>query len=142
MGERPEQLKEHIDTARNELRQNVDQLQERFRDVMDWRVQFQKRPFACLALALGAGALLSVLIEQADSEDARYRYPDSPPRAYSRFKSDASNAWTNIRSALVGLGAMKMREALEQALPGFAQHYTEAKTKTEANQARRFDQDA
>jgi hypothetical protein len=66
MGEEPaemssEQIKREIDVERDELGRNIQQLERKMKDTVDWRSQFQKNPMVMIGLAFGGGILLSML---------------------------------------------------------------------------------
>ena len=48
-----------IDRMRGELQGNLDELQTIFKDAVDWRKSFQKRPLTVIALAFGGGLAVS-----------------------------------------------------------------------------------
>ncbi len=62
MDQTASQIERHIEEQRQELRYHVSELQNRVRNVLDWRVQFQERPAVMLTLAFAGGLLLSRLL--------------------------------------------------------------------------------
>jgi ElaB/YqjD/DUF883 family membrane-anchored ribosome-binding protein len=58
-GETLEQIERHIDVTRSQLGENLNELETQLRNVVDWRVQFDARPWPLLGVAFGAGLLLS-----------------------------------------------------------------------------------
>src|ERR1700676_1030345 len=62
MGERPDQIERHIYETRNELGENINELQEKVKTAVDWRAQFDQRPMLMIGLAFGGGLLLSALL--------------------------------------------------------------------------------
>ena len=62
MGEKSDQIERHIQEQRNELGDNITELQEKVKSAFDWRVQFEQRPMTMIGIALGGGVLLSTLI--------------------------------------------------------------------------------
>jgi hypothetical protein len=67
---------EHIDQQRDELGQNINQLEDRVRGMADWRTQFQERPMLGVGLAMGGGMLLGMLLggggDKKDKSESRY----------------------------------------------------------------------
>lgn len=57
-----ERLEHEIAEEKDALRYNVDELQERARDAVDWRTQVQRHPFAMLGAAALGGLLLAGLL--------------------------------------------------------------------------------
>lgn len=56
-----DRIKRDIDIERSNLGRNIQQLEDKMRSSVDWRVQFQKKPAAMLGLAFGGGFLFSTL---------------------------------------------------------------------------------
>src|SRR5260370_34951811 len=61
MGETPDQIERHIYEKRNELGENIHELQQKVKTAGDWRAQFDRRPMTMMGLAFGGGLLLSML---------------------------------------------------------------------------------
>src|SRR5260370_17743847 len=61
MGETPDQIERHIYEKRNELGENIHELQQKVKTAVDWRAQFDRRPMTMMGLAFGGGLLLSML---------------------------------------------------------------------------------
>jgi len=47
-GETLDQIEQHIDATRTQLGQNLNELEGKLREVVDWRVQFDARPLPLL----------------------------------------------------------------------------------------------
>jgi hypothetical protein len=62
MGARTDEIALHIQAERNELNENIRELETKVRSTMDWRTQTQDKPFAMVAIAFVAGALVSRLL--------------------------------------------------------------------------------
>jgi ElaB/YqjD/DUF883 family membrane-anchored ribosome-binding protein len=56
-----DRIKQHIDQTRAELGRNLSELEQRVKDVVDWRAYFDQDPFKVLAGAFGAGLLLGLV---------------------------------------------------------------------------------
>jgi len=70
MAETVDQIKHHIESQRSLLVQNVNELESRFRETVDWRLQFQRHTGAMLGAAFAFGLVLSALLP------ARRQQPD------------------------------------------------------------------
>jgi ElaB/YqjD/DUF883 family membrane-anchored ribosome-binding protein len=57
--ETAEQIRQKIQEKREELGANLGKLEQKVKDVTDWRKQFRDRPFSALGVAFGAGVLLA-----------------------------------------------------------------------------------
>jgi hypothetical protein len=61
MGETPDQIKREIELTRERISSNLNQLEDRVRERLDWRTQFGRRPWAFLGGAFGAAFLIGWL---------------------------------------------------------------------------------
>lgn len=79
MGERSDQIEQHINRTRGDLGENLRELEERAKGIFHWRTQFENRPGTMLAIAFGGGVLVSKLIplgHRRSFDHQRYRdYP-------------------------------------------------------------------
>ena len=64
MGERSDQIEEQIQRTREDLRDNLNELEQKVRSTFDWRTQFEERPLTMLTVAMGAGILLATLLRR------------------------------------------------------------------------------
>jgi len=171
MGQTADQIKQEIDQQREMLGSNLQQLQTKVKETVDWRTQFEQRPMAGVGLAFGAGFLLSVLMPSGgdsksssssryDSsnyrvQDESYQYQPSYAAAsyqpssqssqssQSKPKTPEMNEITetieNIRGAVMGLAATRLRSFLAEAVPGFQDEYEQARTKRGASDMSKID---
>ena len=144
MGQKSDQLERHIHETRNELGDNIHELQEKVRNSVDkvknsvdWRVQFQERPMTLIGIAFAGGLVASALFRRrgssshssysrtsaADRWNTETRSDYSGDRRTKNWQNKASDAWEDIKGAVIGLAATKAGSALEELLPGFQQHY-------------------
>ena len=136
MGETTDQIERHISEQRNELGDNIHELQQKVKTAFDWRAQVQERPGTMLAIAAGGGLLLSLLFGgKSSSRQSSASIPlDSRPldyvstRTYNSRSSDwdnhtASSTWANIRGAALAVAGTKLGSMLEEFLPGFQEQY-------------------
>lgn len=64
MSETSSQIESHIRDTRRELSDNLEELEQKVRSVVDWRKQFNAHPAAFLAAAFGAGLLASRVVRR------------------------------------------------------------------------------
>jgi hypothetical protein len=135
MGETPDQIERHIYEKRNELGENISELQQKVKTAMDWRAQFEQRPIMMMGLAFGGGLLASMLFtgrrESRRSnkwsgrrwrrESQRSDYGAQRRTLDSQSKADA--AWENIRSAVLAVAGSRLGTLIEEVLPGFIDQY-------------------
>lgn len=60
-----DRLEAEIAAEKDALRYNVEELQERARDVVDWRAQVQRHPLAMIGAAVVGGVLLAAMFSPA-----------------------------------------------------------------------------
>jgi pimeloyl-ACP methyl ester carboxylesterase len=111
-----ERIEQHIDRERELLRSNLAELEERVRSVVDWRQHYRSQPALWVGVAFGGGLLLA-LARRRDyprGGEALVGYSDHRRREISR-------AWSTIESALIGVAAARLKDALLRVLPGFGE---------------------
>jgi hypothetical protein len=60
MAEKPDQIKQQIESQREALGESLQRLQNRFRTVTNWRTWLNRRPLAALGVAFGSGLFLAM----------------------------------------------------------------------------------
>jgi hypothetical protein len=151
MGERTDQIERHIQRQRDELEDNFSELERKVKDAFDWRTQFQEHPGMMLGVALAGGALVGAILPSRSSVTkkvasrlhsftepsaprAQYSVPEpataaSSWNAYSASSGQAAQTtevWDNLKGAVIGMAAARLGDAIEEILPGFAEHYKKA----------------
>ena len=58
MDEKPDQIMNHIESQREQLGRNLNELETRVKRTTDWRAQFDRNPMLTMGVALGGGLLL------------------------------------------------------------------------------------
>jgi len=171
VGQTSGEIKDQIDQQREQLGQNLAQLEQKVKDSVDWRTQFEQRPMAGVGLAFGAGVLLSLLMPGGDSKSSEREWSGNYSGSYVAPPSEARHNWQtagsgpsnsapsqfsapskprspelseiaetvdNIKGALLGLAATRLRSYLAQTVPGFQQEYEEAAKQRGASSASRL----
>jgi len=152
MGERTDQIEQHIKRQRDELEDNFSELERKVKDAFDWRTQFHEHPGTMLGVALVGGALVGALLPSRSGVTAKvtsrrrsfseptpsqpaYSVPQAAPaaagwNAYSAPSGEVaqktSEVWDNLKNAAIGMAAARLGDAIEEMLPGFAEHYKKA----------------
>jgi hypothetical protein len=146
MGEKSDQIERYIEEQRDELGDNIAQLQGKVKGTFDWRVQFEHRPMTMIGIALGGGVLLSSLLGgRSHSKRSRKRLHKgrTPPNdiqfpdpqngtAAAQVENKSSDAWRNIKVAMAGVAGAKFGTILDSFLPGFSKEYDKARKSGEA----------
>jgi hypothetical protein len=148
MGEESRQIASDIDRQRRQLADNVGELEGRVKDSVNWRVQMQQRPMTMVGIAFGGGILLSTLMGGRHRSTSRRSYDggsyrarpedqaslSGQPESYATEyqKRRAANVWDNMKGALIGVAAVKFKNFLEQAIPGFTEQYNKTEQAKES----------
>ncbi|HYP06908.1 MAG TPA: hypothetical protein VER03_11815 [Bryobacteraceae bacterium] len=138
MDEKPDQIMSHIESQRDQLGRNLNELESRVKSATDWRVQFDKNPMLMMGVALGGGILLGSIVggsrknssnRSSWSSSSRY-YPgagsNTGSSSYGTGSSNLSSAGSSSSSATspaVRENRKKATDTLEHmkaALIGFA----------------------
>lgn len=122
MGEATDQIERNIQTTRENLSDNLDELQDRIKRSVNWRVQVSERPGTMLALAFSGGVILSAILPKV----TRRRVAANGARS-SSAPSQASGIFDALRGALVGVAVSKASSFIEELLPGFKEEFSKAK---------------
>jgi hypothetical protein len=136
MGETPDEIERHIYEKRNELGENINELQQKLKTAVDWRAQFDQRPMTLLGLAFGGSLLLSMFFggrqnsHRSSSRSSRNRgRRESQPSNYGgniraqEWENKADSTWDNIRGAALAVVGSRLGSLMEEVLPGFQEHY-------------------
>jgi hypothetical protein len=117
MGETTDQIASELESKREDLRSNLEELQNKVSSVTDWRQQVRRNPTAMVGIAFGSGLLLASLIGRP-----RRRVEYNLGRAAQRQspgKSQLRGVWDDIQGALIGVFATKVTNTLADVLPDF-----------------------
>jgi hypothetical protein len=128
MGETVQQIEAHIDSTRERLGSNLQELERKVDAVTDWREHFQTRPFTLLGVAFAGGVALAATLRR---RTARRPYRSwTPPTAASEShagtdaqKYRALETWDNIKGALIGVAAARFKDYVSQLIPGFDEQF-------------------
>jgi hypothetical protein len=139
MGEKTDEIEQHIREQRRELGQNISELQQKVKDTVNWRVQFEQHPMAMLGIALGSGLLLSGILGSRSRTNSASRVTERPTwdselpvssvASTPQYVSDdrSSRSWREIKTALIAVGAMKLGNFIDSVLPGFSDEYSKVR---------------
>jgi hypothetical protein len=139
MGEKTDEIEQHIREQRRELGRNIGELQQKVKDTVDWKAQFEQHPMAMLGIALGGGFLLSGLFGSRSRPRTVSHVSDRPtwdsetpvtnatstPQNVSEDKP--SESLREIKTALIAVGAMKLGNLLDSVVPGFNDEYSKVR---------------
>jgi len=140
MGQTTNQIEQYIDSKREDLGSNLSELESKVKSMTDWKHHFENSPMTLLAVAFGGGIVLASML---GGRKRRVRvFSDSSvslPRPASRFtetmpateqlKDKALETWDNIKGALIGVAATRVKEYVEEVIPGFQEQYRRVERK-------------
>jgi hypothetical protein len=125
VAEKPDQIERHIASTRSELGNHLQELEDKVKQAADWKTYYERSPMTMLGVAFGGGALLAGLLGGGRRGAAPPSYQSQ--RDANAFKAPHNSAvydtWLNVRAALIALSGAKLCGVLNQALPGFSEHY-------------------
>jgi hypothetical protein len=132
MDEAVRQLETHIDRTRQRLGSNLKELEDRVDSVTDWRAQFRRRPYSFIGLALVGGACLSAALRSSPS---RRKFGESESaasgsRGAGTARGQGLEIWENVRRALLGVAATRVRDYISELVPGFDEHFRRAEQRS------------
>mgnify|MGYP003579328156 CR=1 FL=1 len=145
MGEDTNQIEQEIRAKRSDLGRNLSELEDKARQLADWRTYFRDHPKVFLGAAIGAGIVLALTTvpkarratPEFDADDAEamperdnthdvYRFNGAPPqpsnRTVSRIRSEAGDTWNHIANGLLALGSAKAIQFISDLVPGFGDY--------------------
>jgi len=96
MDEKPDQIMNHIESQRNELGRNLNELETRVRRTTDWRAQFDRNPMLMMGVALGGGLLLGTIT--ASSRKSSRSSWSSSAKSYGTSNVSPSSGYTSPSS--------------------------------------------
>lgn len=129
MGETKNQIENHIEDAREDLGSNLEELERKVKSVTDWKHYYAKSPMTMIGVAFGAGVLLAA-VAGGKRPRSRRRFVSSRnleshelASGIERQKNKAMETWENIKGALVGVAATRVKDYVGEIVPGFQEHY-------------------
>lgn len=125
MVETTAQIETHIEKTREYLGENLDALEQKIRSATDWREYFHRRPMTFLGAAFAGGVLLAMttVTRPHGRGERAVRSPDSAPRPRGVHAGQVATMIENIKGTLIGMAAMKMKDLVNQAVPGFKDEF-------------------
>ena len=130
MDEAAHKIEAQIDRTRERLGSNLRELEHRIDAATDWREQFRARPHLFIGGAIAGGALVAAVFRKKSSRRVFDSSHESHLGALSgngvNAQQQALELWNNIKSALMGVAAMRITGYVSELIPGFDEHYRRA----------------
>jgi hypothetical protein len=132
-------LKAHIEAEEESLKENFEEIQDRVKDALNWRIWYRNNTALALGGIAAGGLLLSLLIPKSSSIESKFvdtsEIDDSETgpsrREYMRSEipSRMRQVLDNTANAVLGVATDKLRDFMSNAIPGFREHYSSAQRK-------------
>jgi ElaB/YqjD/DUF883 family membrane-anchored ribosome-binding protein len=74
MAETSDQIQRHIQRTREDLNENIIEIQRKVKSAVDWRSQLEEHPLTMIGVAFGAGVVLSALMPARGGNRRRRRF--------------------------------------------------------------------
>jgi hypothetical protein len=129
MGQRTDQIENQIESKREDLKSNLQELETRVKTATDWRHYFAEHTGTMIAAAFGGGVLLATMVGGRSNRASQNQAGGSsePARPWTRgTKHEVLENVDSIKSALVGAAATKFKGILAEIVPGFTEHLAKA----------------
>jgi hypothetical protein len=138
VGEDTNRIEQEIRERRAGLGRNLDELQDKARDLADWRTHYRGHTGAFLGVALGAGFLLALaaipsrqlnrreaalrdVTHDPNYVDALRRYNQSQDLGtVARAARQLGHTWDEITDGLVRTASAKALQVVAEIVPGFS----------------------
>jgi ElaB/YqjD/DUF883 family membrane-anchored ribosome-binding protein len=131
--EETSKIKHHIDSEREQLGRNLDEIEDRVRTATDLRAQFNKNTGWILGAAVAGGFLLSLTLGKSsnavnggnvsDYGDVSGGSQAQPAHRISPHLQRVSETVDDILAGLVALASEKLQSFVADAVPGFREQY-------------------
>jgi hypothetical protein len=142
MGQTTDQIENHIENKREDLKSNLQELESRVKSATDWRQHFHNHTGAMVAAAFGGGVLLSTIVGKGKRAEEASANGSPRPLNVTRSRTAGTKhqvleTWDTVMSALAGVGATKFKGMLGEVVPGFTEHLAKAEDAKKRSSANR-----
>jgi len=108
VGAKPDEIVHRIDRQRDRLTDNLHELENRFLEATDWRVQYDRHPWAMLGAVFGGGVLLGAWLGGGSKDGApEAAHGEGTKRAHSQLAEA-------IRGALITLAVNQLKNYISE----------------------------
>ncbi len=148
MVQETDKIKDHIETQRGKLEQDLQEIEHRVTEAIDWREWFHRHPVAILGAAAAGGLALSLLLRRSPVASQVDRYAEldssgsvigaSPSKELRKTSSQMNrmaDTLDNAVAALLGVASNKVRDFVADLVPGFREEYREVEAKRNVPQS-------
>lgn len=104
MGETISQIERELSAERRELGRNLEELETKARELIDWRRHYQNHPAQFLGAAVAGGVVLGIIAGGSATRGS-----------HTRLEKD----FQRLTNALMGVASAKVMEFVGNLIPGF-----------------------
>jgi hypothetical protein len=116
MEQESERIERHIENKRDDLTRNLEEIESRVRDTLDWRSHYDRNPWLFLGVALaGSTAISAYMASRTNSGGYARSGTYTPPGASNHL----GKVWDSVQAALLALAAKRVESFVEEIVPGF-----------------------
>jgi hypothetical protein len=119
MDETTGQIEQHINRQRENLGQNIDELQTKVKNAVDWRMRVREHPLTMVGIAFGAGVVASVLVDGRGNGEGNHGGYARP----IRVKRMVRREWDVVKAAVGAAVLGEAKDFVRQMFPRFGQEY-------------------
>ena len=133
MDDTAKEIEEHIDRTRDRLGANLGELEDKVDAAIDWREQYRERPYLFLGAAFVGGVVLANVLPTGPSR--QWSADNGVERVAGGRHSiprQALELWSNVQGALIGVVSARIKEYIDELVPGFDEHYRRAEQRAGA----------
>ena len=124
MDEETSKIRKHIDTERQELGRNFDEIGNRVKHATDLKAHFNENTVMILGAAVAGGFLLSLAFRTSSNSDSQSGQSAAHPKGIaSKHLQRFSDTLDAVFDGLVGVAAGKLESFIADAVPGFQAQY-------------------
>jgi hypothetical protein len=116
-----DRIERHIEATREDLGRNLNEIESRVRETLDWQHQFDKNPWLVMGIAFAGGAAVSAIV----SGGGHTRRAGYVTGRGEWGNSHMGETWRRMQSALITAATRKGEEFLGELVPGFREAYRE-----------------
>ena len=139
MGQTTNQIEAYIENKREDLGSNPQELERKVKSATDWKQHFRTNPMTMMGVAFGGGVLLAAMLRGSKNRRGERRLSSHTAGSESHagnghLKHEALETWNNIKGALVGVAATRVKDFVGDVAPGFHEQMQRAEEKAKARQ--------
>lgn len=126
MAETTHEIETTIDRTREDLADNLRELEDKVRSAADWKEYFDANPALFLGLAFGGALLVGSILAGRTPRSYAGAQVESETSTRAPHRERAHETVELIKGALLGVAVSRLTQFMDSMLPGFGEHYRRA----------------